>query len=124
MKKCPDCRWHSCIKAGVCQNETRPQRANVVPALPESVGFTYNNADKISKEKRMEILSAAGFRCVVCNELGTFESLTLDHIIPKAKGGTNRKRNLQCMCRECNQMKADRLLTIKELKQIRRLIKK
>jgi 5-methylcytosine-specific restriction endonuclease McrA len=43
-----------------------------------------------------------GERCRHCG--GTHE-LTVDHVIPKALGGTNSRTNLQLLCRECNQAK-------------------
>lgn len=33
--------------------------------------------------------------------------LTKDHIVPKARGGTDKFQNLQCMCLDCNSEKAD-----------------
>lgn len=38
-------------------------------------------------------------KCVVC---GTTDHITKDHIVPKSKGGGNRKENLQPMCFPCN----------------------
>lgn len=35
---------------------------------------------------------------------------TLDHVLPKSKGGSNRKRNLVYSCRACNAAKGDRVL--------------
>jgi len=38
---------------------------------------------------------------------GKYILFTKDHIIPKSKGGTKELSNLQTMCYECNQRKAD-----------------
>ncbi|ASV44553.1 hypothetical protein PBI_SCTP2_538 [Salicola phage SCTP-2] len=38
-----------------------------------------------------------------------FTIMTKDHIIPKAEGGNNSMVNLQCLCYDCNQDKADKL---------------
>ena len=42
--------------------------------------------------------------CVYCGSMGALE---LDHIFPRAKGGTNALSNLQWLCRMCNRMKFD-----------------
>ncbi|MBK7763255.1 MAG: HNH endonuclease [Bacteroidetes bacterium] len=38
-----------------------------------------------------------------------FELMTIDHIIPKSKGGDNSLENLQPMCHTCNMHKADKV---------------
>lgn len=38
-----------------------------------------------------------------------FELMTIDHIIPKSKGGKNTLDNLQPMCNSCNAHKADKV---------------
>ena len=38
-----------------------------------------------------------------------FELMTIDHIVPKSKGGDNSLENLQPMCHTCNSRKADKL---------------
>jgi hypothetical protein len=40
-------------------------------------------------------------------------NLTIDHIIPVSKGGTNDKRNLVTCCHECNKTKADNVLWVR-----------
>jgi 5-methylcytosine-specific restriction endonuclease McrA len=42
----------------------------------------------------------------VCESCGArTEALTLDHIVPLARGGSSSKNNLQALCRSCNQEK-------------------
>lgn len=40
---------------------------------------------------------------------------TVDHIMPVAKGGSNKMENLQTMCRDCNGAKADTFKRYKTL---------
>lgn len=40
-----------------------------------------------------------------CRECGSFETLGIDHIIPKSAGGSDESSNLQCLCRRCNSIK-------------------
>lgn len=42
-------------------------------------------------------------KCAYC---GDTENLTLDHKHPIILGGTDDKKNLQCLCKRCNQMKS------------------
>ena len=49
------------------------------------------------------------FNVYARNEEGEEVMITADHIIPKAKGGSNRLFNLQPMCEDCNVQKADKL---------------
>ena len=41
-----------------------------------------------------------------CSNCGTTHNLEIDHILPKAMGGTNEKNNLRILCRPCNQRAA------------------
>jgi hypothetical protein len=61
----------------------------------------------ISRVLRVEIMERDGGRCVDCN---TTDQLTIDHIVPYAKGGTNEPSNLRVLCRVCNSRKGATLL--------------
>jgi len=43
-------------------------------------------------------------RCKYCRNK---ENLTIDHKIPRIKGGSNDISNLQCLCKKCNGLKSD-----------------
>ncbi|MHC4413322.1 MAG: HNH endonuclease [Planctomycetota bacterium] len=38
----------------------------------------------------------------VCKDCGTSDDLTIDHIVPLSKDGTNDLNNLQVLCLSCN----------------------
>ena len=45
--------------------------------------------------------------CQSCGRTHEQTELTIDHIIPLAKGGSNDISNLQTLCRRCNTRKCD-----------------
>lgn len=57
----------------------------------------------IPKDVRKDVL-AVGF-CFAC---GTTEKLTVDHIRPVSRGGSDARENLQPLCRPCNSRKGKR----------------
>jgi len=52
---------------------------------------------------RSKIKEEWGYECAYC---GSQDNLTIDHIVPKAKGGPDFTKNLLCACHDCNQDKA------------------
>lgn len=53
----------------------------------------------IRKEKREKIYKRDNCHCVYCNSKS---NLSLDHIIPRSKGGSNDETNLITSCISCN----------------------
>lgn len=47
-------------------------------------------------------------KCAYCRIKVTETASQIDHITPRAAGGTNRRSNLQLTCVSCNQAKSDR----------------
>ena len=54
---------------------------------------------------RQNIFKRDGFRCQYC---GTRDGLTLDHVLPRSKGGHDSWHNLITACQKCNTYKGNR----------------
>jgi hypothetical protein len=63
---------------------------------------------KTRPKKRTRILFRDEFRCQYCFKEFAAKDLHLDHVIPLARGGTNRNENLVACCQPCQHAKADR----------------
>lgn len=50
--------------------------------------------------------------CQLCGKILTPETVTVDHIVPVAKGGTNALENLQPLCQHCNSVKRDKPMSV------------
>ena len=60
-------------------------------------------------ERRLAVAKLqGGFFCVYCEELQTASSLQVEHVIPRARGGTDDLRNLVLACSRCNIKKSDK----------------
>lgn len=47
-------------------------------------------------------------RCQYCANIFSNDKLTLDHVVPKSRGGKNTWTNLVAACKKCNQRKGNR----------------
>lgn len=63
---------------------------------------------KTSAKKRSKIYIRDNHRCSYCNKKCRYEELTLDHVIPKSRGGWDTHENLVTACLTCNQKKGNR----------------
>lgn len=66
---------------------------------------------------RWEVFEDDNFTCYICEEIldpSVFspdpKSLTIDHVIPLCKGGTDERSNVRTACMDCNRKKNDMLL--------------
>ena len=67
---------------------------------PEISGVEYQRGTLYEAELWEYLLEKFGRKCFYCGKKDT--PLEKEHILPKAKGGTNRVSNLTISCRECN----------------------
>jgi 5-methylcytosine-specific restriction endonuclease McrA len=61
-----------------------------------------------SSMKRLRIYMRDKFRCQYCGEKKPAGELTLDHILPRSRGGDNSPVNVVTACLACNNRKGDR----------------
>lgn len=59
--------------------------------------------------KRRAIFERDGWKCAYC---GSGENLSLDHVVPRARGGGDEPSNLRTACRSCNSSKGARDLHV------------
>jgi len=57
---------------------------------------------------RMNIYWRDEYRCQYCHQKFSQSHLTLDHVIPKSRGGQKSWQNIVTSCSGCNQKKANR----------------
>jgi len=59
---------------------------------------------------RQSIFESWEWKCAYCDKNLDEKSATIDHILPKFKGGHNVKSNMICSCSKCNRSKGSVLL--------------
>ncbi len=57
---------------------------------------------------RTKVLMRDHFRCQYCGVKGTAFDLSIDHILPRSRGGQTSPENLCAACTACNSRKGDR----------------
>lgn len=106
-KKLKNFKIHSIEKAAdPAPEEAKEDVAKKVPEKKAAVKMT-SQRRCFSQNERTAVYNKSEGRCAICGKFVPFESFTVDHIIPLAKGGSNDMSNLQCACKTCNRIKQD-----------------
>lgn len=72
----------------------------------------------ISKRLRFEVLRRDNHTCQYCGESAPNVTLHVDHVKPKALGGTDGPENLVTACKDCNTGKASTILGSEHAQEI------
>jgi len=63
---------------------------------------------RVVRFSRFNVLLRDGFSCQYCGALPHARELTMDHVVPRARGGGTRWNNVVAACRPCNFRKGSR----------------
>jgi 5-methylcytosine-specific restriction endonuclease McrA len=61
------------------------------------------------RAKKAQLISDYGSRCWWCGHCLSEKKLTLDHLKPKSRGGSNSLENLRLACFPCNNSRGNSL---------------
>jgi 5-methylcytosine-specific restriction endonuclease McrA len=99
-------------KAEVVEELDRPLRAaSTTFSWPHVIRLvTYVRVPRAIKRRisRRALFARDGWRCVYCGSTGA--RLTLDHVLPRSRGGESSWENVVTACSPCNLRKGDRSL--------------
>ena len=70
----------------------------------------YYKFSKKVKFSRSNVFLRDMFTCQYCKNVFEKKDLTIDHIIPKSKGGETNWLNVTTCCKSCNLSKADKII--------------
>ena len=67
-----------------------------------------------AQKKRKEMMKRQNGKCWICGQQmckikGDKREATIDHIIPRSRGGTSDAANLKLACRSCNENRGNNL---------------
>lgn len=79
-------------------------RVPLVMRLIKLIRTLYRTRVPFSKKN---VLTRDGYRCAYCGARSS--RLTIDHIVPVSRGGTNKFENCVASCRSCNNKKGDKM---------------
>jgi len=81
-----------------------------VPVVKEKMAMTDTDSPDPNyygdPERRRKLFERDGWRCSYCGDPVNSETATLDHKVPRSKGGTNEPENLATCCFICNSIKS------------------
>jgi 5-methylcytosine-specific restriction endonuclease McrA len=79
-----------------------------VPAIIVTKKY-FRRLDRI-KYSSSSVFLRDEFKCAYCKQQFPVKELTIDHVVPKSKGGLRTWENSVTACRSCNAEKADKMI--------------
>ena len=108
------------IVSGSAQKGWVMRSPNTTLNIPEHIRLKQSGKERIWKippVNRREVLRRDAHTCQYC---GSKKRLTLDHVLPRSKGGQHSWDNVVAACAPCNSFKADRTPELANMELMRR----
>lgn len=102
---CQKCRQFVTVPIGP---ETRVVGAGFYVCMPCRRAVMRARARYLGKGIR----EGAGWGACLC--CGAVDDLTVDHVIPRSRGGADDSTNFQTLCRKCNSIKGDKYVDFRQ----------
>lgn len=102
--------------------ETTIRTGSIEFFAPKVIRLTASNY--VASEKRQlrptrhNVILRDEFTCQYCGKEFTSAKLTIDHVVPKSKGGKSTWQNMVAACWKCNNKKGDKKLSYMNMKLI------
>jgi 5-methylcytosine-specific restriction endonuclease McrA len=110
--------WLEFSKDYINKDYPKVNTVNNQIAIPEII--ILKNYDRLPirdvKFSRQTLFERDNFKCYLCNESFERKDLTIDHIVPRSKGGKTSWENTISCCKSCNYLKGDKDLSQLNLK--------
>ena len=93
-------------------NDVRYYSTSGFIELPAVIRLRYKVTRKCVKRvfSRAAVFKRDKYTCLYCSKMLGTKEITVDHIIPTSRGGTNSFDNCVSACKDCNIRKGSRLL--------------
>lgn len=70
--------------------------------------------DTLTASEWIALLEKYGYKCLKCGKQAPDIVLSIDHVVPIAKGGSNTIENVQPLCTRCNAKKFTKIIDYRE----------
>lgn len=115
---CPDCHMYAIVIGNklACCDKVVGDWDQEFTVRKKREAETDGRRHPISQKEKEQILRHQLHQCVYCGfTFGRGVRIEYDHFLPFSYSGDNNKLNMVASCRECNQIKSDKLFqTIEE----------
>lgn len=101
------------VKLNFFRDSTEAERLGYFPYIVRNLEIVREypperpTARYIPSKVRVRVWIRDGGKCKSC---GAQADLQFDHVIPVVKGGSNTEKNIELLCKSCNQRKAGRIV--------------